>query len=94
MKTKYTYSVLVYIKKKYAYSRREEQIQVLADALKGRFMGGGTDLFSGKRDQQFYFQNLESVKTFLDYPTVKEAILSDIKIVNLESSTPVLNIGV
>jgi hypothetical protein len=94
MKTKYTYSVLIYIKKKYVYSQREDQIQVLADALKGRFIGGGTDLLTGKRDQQFHFQNIESVKTFLDYPTVKEAILSDIKIVNLESSTPVLNIGV
>lgn len=81
MKSKYSYSVLVFMKKKYAYSRREEQIEVLANALGGKNIGGGTDLTTGKRDQQFYFKSSEDVETFLAYPTVKEAILSEVDIV-------------
>ena len=81
MKSKYSHSVLVYMKKKYAYSKREEQMQVLADALGGKFIGGGTDLSNGKRDQQFYFKSLENVKTFLKYPTIKEAIFNEVDIV-------------
>lgn len=69
------------MKKKYAYSKREEQMQVLADALGGKFIGGGTDLSNGKRDQQFYFKSLENVKTFLKYPTIKEAIFNEVDIV-------------
>lgn len=80
MNNKYSHSVLVYIKKKYAYSKREEQIEYLAINLKGKHIGGGTDLTSGKRDQQFCFKSLEDVKTFLDYPTVREAILSEVDI--------------
>jgi len=75
------YSVLVYMKKKYAYSKREEQIDVLAHNLGGRSVGGGTCLATGKRDQQFLFKSLDKVKTFLDYPTVREAILSEVEIV-------------
>lgn len=78
MKSKYSHSVLVFIKKKYAYSKREEQIQVLAYGLGGKYIGGGTNLSNGKRDQQFYFKSLENVKTFLNYPTVKEAILTEV----------------
>lgn len=81
MKNKYSHSVLVYIKKKFAYSKREEQIEVLAHNLGGRNIGGGTCLVSGKRDQQFLFKTLDDVKTFLDYPTVKEAILNEVDIV-------------
>lgn len=85
MKNKYNHSVLVYMKKKYAYSQREEQMEVLAHALGGKNVGGGTDLTTGKRDQQFYFKTLEDVKTFLDYPTVREAILSEVDVVNVGS---------
>lgn len=85
MKAKYNYSVLVYIKKKYAYGKREEQIGILADSLKGKFIGGGTDLSNGKRDQQYYFKTIEDVKAFLDYPTVKEAILSEVDIASVDS---------
>lgn len=83
MKEKSKISVLVYMKKKFAYSKREEQLEVLANALGGRNVGGGTDLSTGKRDQQFYFKNLNDAKTFLDYPTVKEAILTDVDIVEV-----------
>lgn len=80
MKRRYTHSVLVYIKKKYAYSKREEQLEVLANALGGKNIGGGTDLTTGKRDQQFFFKSIKDVNTFLDYPTVRETILSDVDI--------------
>jgi len=39
------------MKKKFAYSEREEQIEVLAINLGGKNIGGGTDLTTGKRDQ-------------------------------------------
>lgn len=81
MKNKYSHSVLVYMKKKYAYSKREEQIEMLALNLGGRSVGGGTCLVTGKRDQQFLFKKIDDVKTFLDYPTVREAILSEVDIV-------------
>lgn len=84
MKNKFTHSVLIYVKKRFAYSKREEQIGILADALGGQHIGGGTDLSTGKRDQQFYFKSLNDVKTFLKYPTVKEAILSEIDIVEIK----------
>ena len=83
MKNKFNFSVLVYMKKKFAYSKREEQLEVLAHALGGKNVGGGTDLSTGKRDQQFYFKTKNDVDTFLDYPTVKEAILPEIDIVSI-----------
>ena len=85
MKNKYSHSVLVYMKKKFAYSKREEQIEVLANALGGKNVGGGTDLSTGKRDQQFYFKSLNDVKTFLKYPTVNEAILTEVDVVEIDS---------
>ena len=84
MNKKYKVSVLVYMKKKFAYSKREEQIEVLANALGGKSVGGGTCLATGKRDQQFMFQDLDKVKTFLDYPSVREAILSEVDIKNVD----------
>lgn len=84
MKNEYSHSVLVYMKKKFAYSKREEQLDVLADKLGGRSVGGGTCFVSGKRDQQFLFKSLDDVKTFLDYPTVREAILSEVDVKPVE----------
>lgn len=81
MNNKYSHSVLVYVKKKFAYSQREEQLEVLANKLGGKNIGGGTNLSNGKRDQQYYFKSLNDVRTFLDYPTVREAILSEVDIV-------------
>lgn len=83
MKVKQDYSLLVYMKKKYAYTKREEQMEVLANALGGKNIGGGTDLTSGDRDQQFYFKNIKDAYTFLDYPTVKEAIKSKYDLVGV-----------
>jgi len=80
MNNKYSHSVLVYVKKKFAYSQREEQLEVLANKLGGKNIGGGTNLSNGKRDQQYYFKSLNDVRTFLDYPTVREAILSEVDI--------------
>lgn len=84
MKNKYTHSVLVYMKKKFAYSDRENLLETLAVKLNGKNVGGGTDLFTGKRDQQFYFKSLKDVRTFLKYPNVKEAIFTKVDIVTLE----------
>ena len=77
-------SVLVYVKKKYAYTKREDELATLADALKGRFIGGGTDLVSRKRDQQYFFKDMDSAKTFLDYPTVRETILSEVDVTEVD----------
>lgn len=83
MNKKYSHSLLVFVKKKYAYSKREEQMQILANALKGKFVGGGTNLSNWERDQQFYFQSENDAKTFLSYPTVKEAIKSNFDLVEV-----------
>lgn len=80
MKNKTSHSVLVYMKKKHAYTKTEERLMILADKLGGRYVGGGTCLATGKRDQQFVFKSLDKVKTFLDYPTVRESILSEVDI--------------
>jgi len=85
MNKKYTHSLLVFIKRKYAYSVREEQLQILADGLKGKFIGGGTDLSTRERDQQFYFKSVGDAKTFLEYPTVREAIKNNYELVELEN---------
>lgn len=77
-------SLLVFMKKKYAYSDREEKMMVLADALKGKFVGGGTDLTNGERDQQYYFNSKDDANTFLDYPTVKEAIKNNYDLVEVK----------
>jgi len=83
MNKKYTHSLLVFVKKRYAYSKREEQLQILAHNLKGKFIGGGTNLSNGNRDQQFYFKSLRDAKTFLEYPTVKEAIKTNFDLVEV-----------
>jgi len=70
-------SLLVFIKNKYKYTDQESKLQILADKLEGRNIGGGTDLSTGKRDQQFIFNNKKDAKTFLSYSTVKESILKD-----------------
>ena len=85
MKNKYTHSLLVFVKNKYKYGNQEEKLGILADKLGGKEIGGGTCLSTGKRDKQFYFQNKQSVDTFLDYPTVKETILKEYDLVELSN---------
>lgn len=84
MKNKDKVSLLVFIKNKYKYSEHEERLEVLAQALGGHNVGGGTDLSTGKRDKQYYFKSAEDAKTFLKYPTVQEVILkNDYELVNI-----------
>lgn len=76
-------SLLVYIKNKYKYTQQEEKLGILADKLGGKEVGGGTDLSTGKRDKQYYFKSESDAKTFLAYPTVKEAILKEYDLVEV-----------
>jgi len=84
MKNKFNISVLVYMKKKFAYTEREDQIEAFAKKLGGKNVGGGTDLTTGKRDQQFYFKDIKDAKTFLKAPSVKESILADVDVINIQ----------
>lgn len=77
IKSKMTVSLLVFIKNKYKYSSKEEDLVILVDKLGGKYIGGGTDLCTGKRDQQYYFPSNKEAKIFLNYGTVKEVILKD-----------------
>jgi len=77
-------SLLVFIKNRYKYTDQESKLQILADKLGGRNIGGGTDLTSGKRDQQFIFNDKKDAKTFLSYSTVKESILKDYDLKEIE----------
>lgn len=70
-------SLLVYIKRKYRYTDREDKMAKLADSLQGREVGGGTCLATGKRDKQYFFKSEKDAKTFLSYPTVRETILTE-----------------
>lgn len=83
MKEKHTHSLLVFMKKKHAYSKTEERLDILADKLGGRNIGGGTNLSNGERDKQYYFKSLEDAKTFLNYPTVQEAIKTNYDLVEI-----------
>lgn len=84
-KIKQQVSLLVFIKNKYKYSDQETKLEVLANKLGGRNIGGGTDLSSGKRDQQFIFNSKQDARTFLSYSTVKESILKDYNLTELEN---------
>jgi len=76
-----TYSVLVYIKDRYKYSNSEEQLSTLCkEKFHGRFVGGGTDLCTGKRDQQFMFKNEADVKAFLKHPFTKTITLKGVDV--------------
>ena len=79
--TNKTYSVLVYIKTRYKYSDSEEQLCTLCkEKFHGRYVGGGTDLSTGKRDQQFIFQNEMDVKAFLKHPFTKTITLKGVDV--------------
>ena len=77
-------SLLVYVKSKYKYTQQEEKLGILADKLGGKEIGGGTDLSTGKRDKQYYFNSEKDAKTFLSYPTVKQIILKDYDLVGVD----------
>ena len=72
------YSLLVYIKNRYKYSDTELQLQALCEEkYDGRHVGGGTDLSTGKRDQQFIFNKQAHAKAFLRHPFTKTVVLKD-----------------
>ena len=50
----------------------------------GRGVGGGTDLSTGKRDQQFVFEKLTDAKSFLKHPFTKAVILKDYDLVEVD----------
>ena len=77
-------SLLVYIKNKYKYGHQEEKLGVLAYGLGGKEIGGGTDLDTGKRDKQYYFKNRQDAEIFLNYPTVKQIILKEYDLVDID----------
>ena len=72
------YSLLVYIKNRYKYSDTELQLQILCEQkYDGRHVGGGTDLSTGKRDQQFMFNKEAHAKAFLRHPFTKTVVLKE-----------------
>ncbi|NBW58677.1 hypothetical protein EBR43_13055 [bacterium] len=82
-KEKYSVSLLVYIKSKYKYSQQEEKLSILANGLKGKEVGGGTCLATGKRDKQYYFKSGQDANTFLSYPSVQKTILKEYDLVEI-----------
>jgi predicted ferric reductase len=66
------YSLLVYMNAQHKYTKSEDQLETLCkEKYNGRCVGGGTDLSTGKRDQQFVFCKLSEAKAFLKHPFTK-----------------------
>lgn len=81
-----SYSLLVYIKNRYKYSDSELQLQTLCEEkYDGRHVGGGTDLSTGKRDQQFMFNKETQAKAFLSHPFTKTVVLKDYDLDKVEA---------
>jgi hypothetical protein len=79
------YSLLVYIKAQHKYTDSEEQLETLCkEKYNGRGVGGGTDLSTGKRDQQFVFEKLSDAKAFLKHPFTKAVILKNYDLVEVD----------
>jgi hypothetical protein len=79
------YSLLVYMKAQHKYTDSEVQLETLCkEKFKGRCVGGGTDLSTGKRDQQFAFEKLTDAKAFLKHPFTKAVILKNFDLVEVD----------
>jgi len=79
------YSLLVYMKAQHKYTDSEVQLETLCkEKYHGRGVGGGTDLSTGKRDQQFVFAELAKAKAFLRHPFTRAVILKDFDLVEVE----------
>lgn len=79
------YSLLVYMKAQHKYSDSEVQLETLCkEKFNGRCVGGGTDLNTGKRDQQFAFEKLTDAKAFLKHPFTKAVILKNFDLVEVD----------
>jgi hypothetical protein len=79
------YSLLVYMRAQHKYTSSEEQLETLCkEKYNGRGVGGGTDLKTGKRDQQFVFDKLSNAKAFLKDQFTKAVILKEYDLVEVE----------
>ena len=78
------YSLLVFMKAQHKYTDSEDQLETLCKEFNGRAVGGGTDLCTGKRDQQFAFFNKAGAKAFLKHPFTKAVILKDYDLVEVD----------
>ena len=77
------YSLLVFMRAQHKYTDSELQLEKLCKEFNGRAVGGGTDLSTGKRDQQFAFFNKAGAKAFLKHPFTKAVILKDYDLVEV-----------
>ena len=85
-KTNKKYSLLVYMKAQHKYTDSEVQLETLCkEKFNSRCIGGGTDLSTSKRDQQFFFKELARAKAFLRHPFTKAVILKDFDLVEVDS---------
>jgi hypothetical protein len=79
------YSLLVYMKARHKYTASEDQLEILCrEKYNGRNVGGGTDLSTGKRDQQFVFEKLIDAKAFLKDKFTRAVILKDYDLVEVD----------
>jgi hypothetical protein len=79
------YSLLVYMKAQHKYTDSEVQLEIMCkEKFNGRCVGGGTDLSTGKRDQQFAFEKLTDAKAFLKHPFTRAVILKDYDLVEVD----------
>lgn len=79
------YSLLVYVKAQHKYTDSELQLETLCkEKFNGRAVGGGTNLSSGKRDQQFVFESKTDAKAFLRHPFTKAVVLKDYDLVEID----------
>ena len=79
------YSLLVYMKAQHKYTDSEVQLETLCkEKYRGRGVGGGTDLSTGKRDQQFVFDKLTDAKAFLKHPFTKAVTLKSFDLVEVD----------
>ena len=79
------YSLLVYMKAQHKYTDSEVQLETLCkEKYHGRSVGGGTDLSTGKRDQQYVFDKEANAKAFLKHPFTKAVTLKDFDLVEVD----------
>ena len=79
------YSLLVYMKAQHKYTDSEVQLETLCkEKYSGRCVGGGTDLSTGKRDQQFVFEKLADAKAFIKHSFTKAVTLKDFDLVEVD----------
>jgi len=78
-------SLLVYIKSKFRYGPKEERLTAIAKTLQGKYIGGGTNLANGKRDQQFLFNTKKDAHKFMNHSEVSNVITSQFDLQEIAS---------